>query len=899
MEEACKRSDELEVITGSGGFKLKGITLSQEDPPSHLTDDGVSVAVGGMRWFSKSDEVSISISELNFSPKRRGKKSLAASNIIPEVLTRRHCVSKVAEIFDITGKLSPIIAAMKLDLRELSNHQLSWDDQIPDALRPIWISHFEMMEEIGQIRFKRAIIPEDAVSLDIQTLNFGDASKTIICVCIYVRFLRKNGQYSCQLSFSRTKLVPKETTLPRAELLASMMTSHTGEIVQRSLKRYFNSATMFTDSQISLHWICNDQKVLRQWVRSRVIEINRFTTKDQWFHVKSSDMIADIGTRKGATINDVNQESLWINGFDWMRQEQSQFPARSIEEITLSNKELAEVNKETQICKSFDVHTALNSDEITKRYKFSSYVLDPNRFAFQKVVRIMGYVKRFIHNLRRHCISKVARNDVQITPTDLSEEEIKSAEEYYFQKGTCEVKTFTSKSKYENITCEKDGKLMFTGRILPDQDMSIVGKFTKFMKDLSSTTFCVPVLDRYSPVAYSIVLDIHWNHPTARHSGVETTHRFVMQKAHIIEGRQLVKQIRDSCERCRYLMKRTVDIAMGPVSPYNLTIAPAFFYSQIDLSGPYTAYSPHNKRKSIKIWLIVFCCCSTSAVSIKTMDDYTATSFILAFTRFSCDRGFPRKLLCDEGSQLVKGCKEMQINLRDIQTKMLKTHKVDFQVCPVQGHYMHGKVERKIREINASIEKIAHKDRLSLLQWETLSATIANTINNLPLALGNIVGDFECMDLITPNRLLLGRNNERSPAGDLVFTQNPSRILDQNEQIYQSWFEVWLIIHVPKLVKQQKWFQTDSINVGDVIIFTKIDSVISKDYTYGQVVDLEYSKDGVARKATVRYKNANEDVFRETKRAVRGLVVIHHVDEIDVMTQLGQMALEVDLACQK
>ena len=84
----------------------------------------------------------------------------------------------------------------------------------------------------------------------------------------------------------------------------------------------------------------------------------------------------------------------------------------------------------------------------------------------------------------------------------------------------------------------------------------------------------------------------------------------------------------------------------------------------------------------------------------------------------------------------------MRINLRDVQTQMLKTHKVDFQVCPVQGHHMHGKVERKIREINASIEKVAHKDRLSLLQWETLSATIANTINNLPLALGNIVGDF-------------------------------------------------------------------------------------------------------------------------------------------------------------
>ena len=407
------------------------------------------------------------------------------------------------------------------------------------------------------------------------------------------------------------------------------------------------------------------------------------------------------------------------------------------------------------------------------------------------------------------------------------------------------------------------------------------------MTDLSSSTFCVPVLDRYSPVSYSIVMDIHWNHHTARHSGVETTHRFVLQKVHIIDGRSLVKQICDSCERCRFLMKRTVEIAMGPVSSYNLTIAPAFLYSQLDLSGPYLAYQPQNKRKTVKIWLIVFCCCSTSAVSIKVMDDYSATSFIMAFTRFACDRGFPRKLLCDEGSQLVKACKEMNFNLQDVQSNLTKLHKVDFQVCPVQGHYMHGKVERKIREINNSIEKIAHNERLSLLHWETLSATMANTINNLPLALGDIVGDFECMDLITPNRLLLGRNNERSPYGNVIYTDDPTKILQENERIYQSWFETWLVTHVPKLMKQQKWHKTDHINVGDVIIFTKIDSVISKQYTYGQVTHLEYSDDGVTRKATIRYKNATEDTFRITKRAVRGLITIHHVDESDIMTQLA------------
>ena len=69
-----KRSDKLEIVTESGSFNLKGITMSGERPPSHLTENGVSVDVGGMKWFSKSDEVSVNIGELNFSTKKREKR---------------------------------------------------------------------------------------------------------------------------------------------------------------------------------------------------------------------------------------------------------------------------------------------------------------------------------------------------------------------------------------------------------------------------------------------------------------------------------------------------------------------------------------------------------------------------------------------------------------------------------------------------------------------------------------------------------------------------------------------------------------------------------------------------------------------------------------------------------
>ena len=90
QEEAFRRADELEVVTRSGSFNLKGITFSGKNPPSHLTEDGVSVGVGGFRWYSKSDEISLCVPELNFSSKQRGKKSMHAANIIPTIHPRSY-----------------------------------------------------------------------------------------------------------------------------------------------------------------------------------------------------------------------------------------------------------------------------------------------------------------------------------------------------------------------------------------------------------------------------------------------------------------------------------------------------------------------------------------------------------------------------------------------------------------------------------------------------------------------------------------------------------------------------------------------------------------------------------------------------------------------------------------
>ena len=178
---------------------------------------------------------------------------------------------------------------------------------------------------------------------------------------------------------------------------------------------------------------------------------------------------------------------------------------------------------------------------------------------------------------------------------------------------------------------------------------------------------------------------------------------------------------------------------MDPVSENNLKIAPAFYITQVDLTGPFKAYSKHNKRATLKIWLVVFCCATTTTINIKVMEDYSTTAFIQGFIRFSCEVGYPKKLLPDEGTHLIKGCTSMKLDIHDIKSRLNQNVKIDFGTCPVVGHNMRGKVERKIQEVKKSIEKTILNEWLLVIQWETCAVEIANRINYLPLELGNIV----------------------------------------------------------------------------------------------------------------------------------------------------------------
>ena len=125
----------------------------------------------------------------------------------------------------------------------------------------------------------------------------------------------------------------------------------------------------------------------------------------------------------------------------------------------------------------------------------------------------------------------------------------------------------------------------------------------------------------------------------------------------------------------------------------------------------------------------------------------------------------------------------------------------------------------------------------------------------------------------------------------MKITGSTQKITEENKKIFNSWFEAWLTSYVPKLMHQPKWFRSDrDIKICDVVLFTKKEGSISSIYQYGMVHEIEPSKDGLIRRVVVKYRNHNESVDRFTTRAVRELVLIHPIDEVHLMEELGKMS---------
>ena len=216
-----------------------------------------------------------------------------------------------------------------------------------------------------------------------------------------------------------------------------------------------------------------------------------------------------------------------------------------------------------------------------------------------------------------------------------------------------------------------------------------------------------------------------------------------------------------------------------------------------------------------------------------------------------------------------------------------------YQISYVLAHNEIGLAERSIREIKKLFNKVFSGMKLTDLGYETAFAWIATALNNIPLCLGSSYVDYDRMDLITPSRLILGRNVDRACHGPSVLG-TLSEMKQQQLKIADAWQKAWTDQVMQKFIpRQSKWQKSDEQlpEKGDICIFQRTETSLGgPTYRIGRVRHAETAKDGLNRTLTLEYKNSGEKVFRTTTRNPRQVAVLHHEHEVGLTEQLNQAA---------
>ena len=605
--------------------------------------------------------------------------------------------------------------------------------------------------------------------------------------------------------------------------------------------------------------------------------------------------------------------SLWESGYPWMTQDLHSMPILNYDQLYLKDKEeervleecyeepffLTQDIKETaeevlfvQECFTVDsTDHHLSSPPSRSR---SPLLVDMMIYGWSRSLRVIKLVLRFITNLK-HKLKSHKHNEDCISCTwngNIVEREKKyerKAEHYLYRQETKVIQEVLTGKRLERYKM-KDGIIYSVGRIIEEnpfkiKDMEIDLPFF----DGLEITGITPVVLADSPVFHSYVIHVHLH--VQPHSGVEITLREVQKKMTVPDGaRRIIKRIRTDCVKCKMIILKTVELEMSKHTAARTILAPPFYNVMMDIAFGFTGQPYKNARKTFKVYAIVIVCLLTSATNILACEGLETQDVIQALERHSARYGVPAAIYVDQGTQL-KAIKHAGFSTRSLETQLVEKLDIRVVVSNAKAHCEQGRVENKIKLIRETLEKTGIKTTVpqTTLQWETLFSKIASTLDDIPIAKGNSTNARDIgFEIITPNRIKLGRNNKRSLYGegiDLEMSSNYTMLLDRNKQIYRVWYQMYIdSIHLISL-RPAKWMKSgDQPKLGDVVLFVMKESPDynkkTAEWRLGIVVEIG------ERKVTLEFSGRNDKSKRERLvRSPRDVCVLLSVDELAITSK--------------
>ena len=338
----------------------------------------------------------------------------------------------------------------------------------------------------------------------------------------------------------------------------------------------------------------------------------------------------------------------------------------------------------------------------------------------------------------------------------------------------------------------KDEILVSKCRLLEDQELKIVGGLEDFfdLDNFIGLKSCVPLVSRHSPLAVSIAMHMHYN--VNKHIGAESTYRMSLLNVKILGGKQLFKEVSNDCIYCMKLRKRYCEQLMGPLSSSQISMSPIFYFVTVDMWGPILIYTPgyekrtRNRKMEYEAYMLVFACCVTGGINCQIIEKRDTTGVMDGFNRFFSEVSVPKIVYSDKDGALIKALREGSVDILDMQNNLHREQGIYFETCLPQQHYKHGRIERRIRMIQESLNKSEIRgSRHTATDWQTIAKLIERQVNNIPLGYLYHQGNANpLLKVLTPGLLKIGTFSNRAPHGVFDIPDLPLKILEKTLKKY-------------------------------------------------------------------------------------------------------------------
>ena len=720
-------------------------------------------------------------------------------------VTKRKMLGIINGVFDILGWASPVIITAKILFSEVCLKGITWDENVPKDVQRRWNLWIKRLASCPTVKLPRCVISDYPEKLVLH--GFADASKLAICAAVYTLVTYPNGRKEQHLLVAKSRIAPKNMSIPRLELVAAHMLAKLASNVKKALSNTtIDEIHMWSDSMTTLYWLAS-KGTWSQYVRNRVKSVHELG-EWTWHHVPTDQNPSDLGTRG---VSPSNLKGLWLKGPEWLADESCWPEAPEIIETEQVAEEALPRKKEKLL-----MEQDKEAGGCPKMTEWASSLVE--KFSYWRLLRVTALVKRFINNCRQ--------NEQLRGP--ITTEEIESAEKLW-------------------LRAAQGNQLLNSPMELRKDDMGIWRCFGRV------PGYNPAFIPRNSIIAQKIV---EYCHKATLHGGAQAMMSKVRERFWIPQLRQLAKSIRNKCNGCKKQRAKGMSSQQASSLPqFRAEFTEPFTTTGVDFAGPLNYKAA--KKVTRKAYVVLFTCSSTRAVHLTLCKDMTTEEFKRTLKWFVARRGKPQLMVSDNAKTFVATKKWLQ-GLKNDHTvnNYLASESIRWKFNLSRAPWWGGFFERLIGVMKSCLSKVIGNALLTFNELEETLLDIECFMNNRPLT---YIGDEFEKPTLTPNILLRGEpailiEDHVETLDDQDDVTRRSRYMKRSkEQLRRRWISEYLRA-LEERSKQQAIPAEARLPNGRVVLIK--DSMKTKgEWRVGRIEGQVIGKDGIIRGYKIRTGN--------------------------------------------